>query len=443
MTRLRTFPFLCWNLIVLPGLLTGYAQSNLRLNIARTNENNAAVTWIARSVVPTPGTKIVPDYRAEVSSNFTAWNAYGPLKRGSSAAQGKLGVVLTNFFDGGGQFVRIASIIDLQGADLINQQLNKGDFTGALMVGADLFGSSLQNAILDRANLEATDLRFCDLTKASLVGANLLGSRLVDAQLHSAILTKAIISYCDLTGADLFGANFSHSDARFSNFSEAHLEFVDMRHMRIDTNTILPAKWDLVWHIQNEDPHLLNLGSADFSFAFLESADLGGTLCTNADFSAADLQNANLVGTDFTGSNLRFIDLRGSLLDASTKITPKSRLIWKILNQPTTDRQLIAADLGSASLVKAQLIGADLSRADLSQSTFFFAHFDGAILANANLSGTDLSSTSFKKADLSGANLANAILEDATFLEANLTNAILNGASFRNTTMPDGTIRNF
>jgi uncharacterized protein YjbI with pentapeptide repeats len=443
MTNIKApFHSICRVLFLSAACLFGHAQSTLRLNIALTNGTDAAVTWNSKSVVPLPGIKIIPDFQAEISPDFITWKAYGSSFRGQSLPLGKLGVVLTNFFIQPAQFLRIASSISLQGADLISQSLDNGDLTAAEMAGVDLFNSTLRNATFDRANLEAADLRFCDLTRASFVGANLRGVRLTSAQVQSSNFTNAILSYADLSGSDLFGSDFSNVDARFSNFSDAQMEFTAMRHMRIDTNTILPPKWRLVWRLQNEGGFEMDLHGADFSFAFLEFADLRNSLCTNADFSGADLQSANLVGADFTGADLRFVDLRDSLLDVTTRVDAKTRLVWEILNEPAENRQLVAVDLSSTSLVQAKLANANLARANFRLATCFFTLFDGAVLTNADLSGADLSASSFKNANLRGANLSGTTLEGATFLGANITNAIFSGATFLNTTMPDGSIRN-
>ncbi len=133
-----------WFLLVLSGCLAGYAQATLHLEIVRTNETDAVITWTAKSVVPAPGFKIVPDFRAEISSDLENWFDYGTiLLHGQSLPQGKVGMTLNNFHECPVSFLRIISSIDLSGADLIGQTLDGGDLTGAFMPGAEMFTASL------------------------------------------------------------------------------------------------------------------------------------------------------------------------------------------------------------------------------------------------------------------------------------------------------------
>jgi hypothetical protein len=107
----------------------------------------------------------------------------------------------------------------------------RADFTGALLVRANLAGANLTGVILADANLAGADLTRAylmdadltdayfwgaDLTGAFLTGANLAGANLtgayimdaylMDADLTGAYLTGAILAGTYLAGADLTGA---------------------------------------------------------------------------------------------------------------------------------------------------------------------------------------------------------------------------------------------
>ncbi|PHJ69278.1 hypothetical protein VF14_03040 [Nostoc linckia z18] len=171
----------------------------------------------------------------------------------------------------------------------------------------------------------------------------------------------------------------------------------------------------------------------DLSDADLSSVDLRGTNLSNADLSCADLTGTNLKGANLEGADLNCADLRGTnlettnlnrvslhdaIIDETTIINNKWRLVWEIVNQASEGRDLSDADLSDANLSGANLSGANLS---------------GANLSNADLSDTDLSDTDLRKANLSGADLRNAnligaILSSAILRNANLIGAILSTA---------------
>jgi uncharacterized protein YjbI with pentapeptide repeats len=100
----------------------------------------------------------------------------------------------------------------------------------------------------------------------------------------------------------------------------------------------------------------------------------------NADLSDADLRGADLRGANLIGADLIGADLRETVIDASTQLDQKWRLVHEILNFQASRRNLSWANLRGANLSWADLRDANLSGANLS----------GADLRDANLSGTDL-----------------------------------------------------
>ncbi len=124
----------------------------------------------------------------------------------------------------------------------------------------------------------------------------------------------------------------------------------------------------------------------------------------------ANLKDAIMIGANFENVDMTLVSLHGSKIDNRTKLEPKWKLIWELLNRPEDERNLYYEDLSLADLSDVQLPGANLQRADLSMSVFTNANLVGANLEKANLTRTDLSG-----ADLTGADLRYTLLRDTNF----------------------------
>lgn len=224
------------------------------------------------------------------------------------------------------------------------------------------------------------DLRGADLSGASLVSIN---------------LWKA-----DLWGADLWGA-----DLREADLSDANLWRVDLRGA--------------------------NLSHADLSGAYLWRADLRGTDLIGVNLMAANLSEADLWGANLTQANLceanlwkadlRGVDLSRAMIDPQTRLDPKWKLVWQIVNQDVVGLDLAEADLREANLKKANLKKANLIEADLWGANLSEANLTGADLWGANLIEADLCGANLSEADLWRANLRGADLSSANLRKANLS----------------------
>jgi uncharacterized protein YjbI with pentapeptide repeats len=170
------------------------------------------------------------------------------------------------------------TVIDFDGAQLPNAQLNYphlsgADFTGAnltgaflnraTLTGAGLHGANLTGAFASQATLSRADLSFANLTAADLNAANLTGARLDNATLRATHLDNAVLS----------GADFS-----FANLSGAL-------------------------------PFSTTLSGATLSGADFNGANLSGAVLTFANLSGADLIDANLSGADLINANLTGVTL--------------------------------------------------------------------------------------------------------------------------------------
>lgn len=174
-----------------------------------------------------------------------------------------------------------------------------------------------------------------NLNKANLIGTNLRGADLSCINLRSSNLTKA-----DLGGADLSNA--------------------DLRKSQISHETVLEAKWRLVWQIVNFGAPGLDLRGADLSGANLTEAKLQG-----CDLTGADLSWANLWGADLRDCNLS------------------------------------QASLNNANLWEANLVGANLSCANLTGASLWRAHLNHSDLSNPDLNTNDLWNVNSIDIDLS------------------------------------------
>lgn len=177
--------------------------------------------------------------------------------------------------------------------------------------------------------------------------------------------------------------------------------------------------------------HDLNLSNVNLNQANIAEANLSQTNLSATQLINANLQGANLLGADLRGANLRGANLDYAIfsqakIDLKTIIHPKSRQIWEIVNQTTTNKNFAGIDLSNANLFRADLSNTDLSNANLNHS---------------NLSHANLRDAYLYKADLTGANLCQADLTNAYFSHANLTKAYLGGASCCGTYLKDAELK--
>jgi uncharacterized protein YjbI with pentapeptide repeats/ABC-type sugar transport system substrate-binding protein len=118
----------------------------------------------------------------------------------------------------------------LSSADLAAARLENADLGGADLFRADLRGARLSGADLRNADLSNADLQGADLTKARLQGARLVGADLRGASLRYAQLQRANLSRADLRRADLFAADLSGAWLRKAWLDERTvLESADIR----------------------------------------------------------------------------------------------------------------------------------------------------------------------------------------------------------------------
>ena len=142
----------------------------------------------------------------------------------------------------------------------------------AKLMGADLRGAILQNAMLINADFSMADLRGAFLTlaflgqsdfgQANLSGADLRGANLMLAHFGKAILVDAKLFRADLSGAALSQANLSRADLREATLVQALLVGTDLTHADLTGCNIHGiSAWKLKLNKHTKQHNLIITGS--------------------------------------------------------------------------------------------------------------------------------------------------------------------------------------
>src|SRR5438093_6114763 len=196
------------------------AQRAVTLEVNFTNRSQIRLAWQSRSVVPSPGRQIFPDYQLYTSTDLTNWVPSGEKLPGAIGGTNRTFSIVRGGGDGM-EFFRIGSLVELEEAELIGENLGGADFSGGNLFGTQLFAANLHDANLRGAELSGADLRFAVLTNADLSSASLFAARLVGADLSLAEMTHADLSFANLDAARLLGANLRGAELRFCVLKDA------------------------------------------------------------------------------------------------------------------------------------------------------------------------------------------------------------------------------
>ena len=167
---------------------------------------------------------------------------------------------------------------------------------------ADLRGSVVPRARLDRADLRSADLGRTELPDATMVEAQLQSARLHRAQLEGADLRSAQLQNAQLARAQLQGAIFISAQMQGAVLQDAQLQgarLVDAR-------------------LFGEDLRRAQLQGAYLRGAQLQGADLEGAQLQGADLRSAGLQGGDLAGAQLQGAHLHGTKLQGADLRGTT-----------------------------------------------------------------------------------------------------------------------------
>ena len=232
---------------------------------------------------------------------------------------------------------------------------------------------------IERLNEEIDDYRGWDEKEATyrIVGAirrlkrervsqiDLRKCYLVNAYLPNAILSNSDLSGANLTGADLSGANLTDANLIGANLAGA------------------------------------NLSGANLTRAKMERAKLCKANFSNADLTDADLTNAVL-------SEFFTYETDPGPYDPDNYYSDDTE--FEYFDFFRTSREVGAANLFKANLLRTKFLGANLNYVDFFQSNLSEANMSHAELINARLTEANLKGTNLTKADLTGAYLSDAIV---------------------------------
>jgi uncharacterized protein YjbI with pentapeptide repeats len=294
---------------------------------------------------------------------------------------------------------------DMSHLDFRKSDLSQADFTGSVLVGANLaegifrgvsfFSCDLRNAALEKGDFSRADFRGAFVAGANLTGAVLAGADLREGKVMEKERGKALqdrqrqdipdkVHKTIFTGAKLSETNLSGARAAAADFSDADLSGVIVK-------------------------------DADFSSANFEGANL-----SQADFTGTDLSNANVHSSIMTGTVLEHTETGGANL--------KEALAEKAMGSSFEDLKKSMDDLlkdHTTWIATAGKAGArmDLSGLDMRQIEK---------LGRYPLTAVKAVGTTFLNQDLSGAEIQSAILDRADFRDCKLTKTDLRGSSLKN-----------
>lgn len=334
---------------------------------------------------------------------------------------------------------------DLEGANLRGSSLDGSLLAGARLVGADLTGvwaasrplvltgADLTGSTLEQANLPELIALGVDFTRACLRGAKLGHAKLMDSILAEAVLeeadlTEADLSRCALGGAQLAFARLSAATLRECDFEGANLVRANLEHTTLDGASFDHASLEGVslHHAHGDSVSLRGAGlaGANAEQAELQEADFGSASCDKARFDRAILRGASFERADGEGVSLRGATLTG--LRATGASLP--RLEADGAHAPGAI--FCGADLAMASFVSAALDDADFSEANLARASLHRATLKNGNLMSSNLSAADLTSVNLFRAQLEAADMTGADCSGSNMFECELFEAELSGARF-------------
>lgn len=189
----------------------------------------------------------------------------------------------------------------------IGAELGGATFVDADLSRSILIGINLEKADFTRAVLYRADLSESVLTEANFRGANLDGIRLDGANLQRAHLVAANLSKFyfdskpDFRSADLKNANFYEASLNGVDFSEAELE--EAKFNKAEMKAAIFTNADLTEADMNE---------ANLQGAFFNGADVSDVDFSESDLSGATFQGADIEDADFTEANLTNANFRSA-----------------------------------------------------------------------------------------------------------------------------------
>jgi len=304
-------------------------------------------------------------------------------------------------------------------------------------------------ALLD---LQYAELSGANLAQGELAGSDFFGANLFGADLSEAILTGARLvaidaRFADFTRADLTGANLFWADAIGAKFDSGSLAGIDARFSTLEAASLFNVD------LTGADFRSATLSSALLDFALLKQVKLDdttridpkpkrvwqivnhdqtGALLTNLDLSFASLLDVNFARARFTSSDLTASDLTGSDLRGADFTLANMRFVDFHKTKIDASTQIDSKSLFVWRILNQTNSSWDLHAANLSSVWLLGANLVNANLTNALLSTSVLEQANFGGANLTGANCFHCDFFGAIFTNANLTQAQFGSADFSN-----------
>jgi uncharacterized protein YjbI with pentapeptide repeats len=241
----------------------------------------------------------------------------------------------------------------LQGANLLDAQLQEAKLTGAQLQGASLLNAQLQEADLSlarlqKANLERAQLQEAKLTRAqlqeaSLLNAQLQGARLTEAHLQKVDLRGAHLQKAKLTRAHLQGARLSWARLQGANLTEARLQKADLSRLNLQEAELRGAQ------LQRANLTEARLQGADMRNTDLKDATLEQAILSDEEHGSVSLADVNWGGVNLTVVDWSKIKMLGDeyktrrLIDGNGNAKPMNTLINEYQSAIRANRQLAVA----------------------------------------------------------------------------------------------------
>ena len=286
----------------------------------------------------------------------------------------------------------------LDGLNLANRTLTEADFSGASLVGATFYGSTME-----RTNLFCADLRYCDLQAVNLTRADMRGASFKGANL----------SYAILDGADLRAARMMVMGAQ---------GVTELRRDCDNEKNLTPALSDAV------DFSNCSMKNVSFGNAKLDNANFSGAILEGVKFKGAQLTNVQFKSAVLTGIDLGELKvppeaLEGCVLDVTEEALAR---VGQLQAKLASHEEWIASESGAPAV---------LDREDLRPLQGFTAgrrlaglSACGVIAIGQDFTECRLPAAKFENADLRAANFSGCDLRGVSFRGANLAHARFTGA---------------
>jgi uncharacterized protein YjbI with pentapeptide repeats len=371
----------------------------------------------------------------EISKEFFGINFSGSMMRGIDL--------------GGVKLPRV----DFHQADLSEVRANGASFVGGNFVDAKLTdmeaGSLFEKQVLGASQGGKPRVASADFTGANFSHAQMIGAQLQGANLKNAVFTGADLSRSNLLGSNLDGADLRHADLTGirsglilgrpllpDNWTVESGYLVgpgaDLsvpgaeRYLEADRTAVASgkvllgsagAKCPVVWSSGSSPAYgsqVRGYGSLELK-SFLKR-DLTGVNFTGMNLRGANFGSANLEGAVFAGANLESVDFSKAMMPrvsfeyATLNKTNFARSEWEDVSSGCTTA-LDAASTTSfpkgwkLDSTVSVVDGGRLDRGRISRTTVYIRR--GLILGEtANLANANLTGLNFQGVDLSNANLS-------------------------------------